>query len=160
MWITALKSVLTEKLAVVALVVLIIGTGKLIYDKGHDHGYNTAQLEKLTADNSSLTIMIESDRLKVAQYISEVNAGFTKIDKLYQSRIQYLTNEKDAQAAGDKEVSRINYELKHAKTDGCSNGGFDPDHFRLFIDGINIVKPPAGYSPVGPASSGTETTGN
>lgn len=164
MWITALKGLLTERvailLALVALVVMVTATGKAIYQKGHDEGYNAAQVEKLTAYNSNLVTVIESDRLKISEYVSQVQAGFTKIDTFYNTRIKHLTNEKDAQAAGDIEVSRINYELKNAKTDGCSNGGFDPDHFRLFIDGINIVKPPAGYSPIDPATSGTGTAGN
>lgn len=164
MWITALKNLLTERvlilLALVALVFMIVTTGKAIYQKGHDQGYSAAQVEKLTDYSSNLVSTIESDRLKISEYVKQVDAGFTKIDTFYKNRIQYLTSEKDAQAAGDIEVSRINYELKNAKTDGCSNGGFDPDHFRLFIDGINIVKPPAGYSPIDPATSGTGTAGN
>lgn len=164
MWFTALKDLFTERvvilLALVALVFMFSTAGKALYQKGYDQGFNTAQVEKLTTYSSNLVSTIESDRLKVAEYVNQVNAGFTKIDTFYKSRIQLLTNEKDAQAAGDIEVSRINHELKNAKTDGCSNGGFDPDHFRLFIDGINIVKPPAGYIPVGPTTSGTGTAGN
>lgn len=160
MWITALKGLLTERvvilLALVTLAFMFTAAGKAIYQQG----YNAAQVEKLTVYNSNLVSTIESDRQKVADYVTQVQAGFTKIDDFYKTRIQLLTNEKDAQAAGDIEVARINHELKNAKTDGCSNGGFDPDHFRLFIDGINIVKPPAGYDPTGPASSGTGTAGN
>ena len=57
MWIAALKGLLTERvvilLALVAFVVMIVATGKVIYQKGHDQGYSAAQVEKLTTYSSN-----------------------------------------------------------------------------------------------------------